>query len=212
MDVDADADMAPPHKRRKLDSVTEDGTQSPSSGYSHGVELITHPHITRSRQGPHHIEEVHLQIQQRSLPAAGEPHVLLRRQGTAESSSATLVVSAEASVDIYGSTSSLTTATDSSSGMSYGTTVTSSGVSSTTSSTSVASSSSYSESSSITSASSSESNSSSSTSTESVSSNSSSQGTASGYIGLTPSGTGTSATLTSTSSTANLTTSGMYPI
>ena len=122
-----DDTMAPPSKRRKLLEPAQDVVQQPEMAtksstppFSHGVEHIpaTKPaQALYARPSPHHIEELHLEIQTRSVPSAEEQIRLLRRQGTAAltdiittNSEAEVVVAVTAMVDALGSTTALTTA------------------------------------------------------------------------------------------------------
>lgn len=122
-----DDTMAPPSKRRKLLEPAQDvaqqfetATKSSIPPFSHGVEHIpaTKPaQALYARPLPHHIEELHLEIQTRSVPSAEEQIRLLRRQGTAAltdiittNSEADVVVAVTAMVDALGSTTALTTA------------------------------------------------------------------------------------------------------
>ena len=122
-----DDTMAPPSKRRKLLDPAQDVAQQPETAtrsstppFSHGVEhiLVTKPaHALYARPSPHRIEELHLEIQTRSISSAEEQIRLLRRQGTAAltdiittNSEAEVVVAVTAMVDALGSTTALTTA------------------------------------------------------------------------------------------------------
>lgn len=103
----AEDSMAPPHKKRRLlssdssSSRTAPPTREPSPSFAHSVEHIEHrPSPSSPRRRPHHIQEVHLQIQERAVIAPRDYHHHFQRRqiGTV------LVESVITTVDAAGNT------------------------------------------------------------------------------------------------------------
>lgn len=98
--------MAPPHKKRRLSpdaAPTTCTAARPTSTFAHSVESIEDRNLwtAQARPRPHHVQEVHLQIQHRpAFPAIWEEHRGLhrRQEGLAT------VVNVITTVDAAGST------------------------------------------------------------------------------------------------------------
>ncbi|KAM0719885.1 hypothetical protein Q7P37_004020 [Cladosporium fusiforme] len=119
--------MAPPSKRRKLLSSAQDvlqqsevATRSSGPPFFHGVEHIrTSPSTPPANSAsPQHVEEVHLEIRNQPIGNIADRLSMIRRQGTAAvsdiistNSDADVVVAVTAEVDVFGSTTALTSAT-----------------------------------------------------------------------------------------------------
>lgn len=118
--------MAPPNKRRKLLSSAQDvlqqsevATRPSGPQFFHGVEHIDASPSTRpAAVSPQRVEEVHLEIRNQQIANADDHILMLRRQGTAAisdiistNSDADVVVAVTAEVDVFGSTTALTSAT-----------------------------------------------------------------------------------------------------
>nr|OQO22475.1 hypothetical protein B0A51_10107 [Rachicladosporium sp. CCFEE 5018]OQO25467.1 hypothetical protein B0A51_07336 [Rachicladosporium sp. CCFEE 5018] len=120
-----DFDMAPPAKRRRLTSADDKSnndrvseTQTASGSFFHGIEhfeaeTAVAPAVEAQ---PRIVEEVHLEIRHRHVADLNDYAHIKPRQGTAASAEVSVsvpevLVSVQASVDIFGSTAVATTET-----------------------------------------------------------------------------------------------------